>query len=196
MRRARCAGCGYPLSVCLCSHIRPVAAPCALHIIQHPSERKQAKATVPLLELSLRPLYLYNSEDETAMLALKRRCLADAANWRLIYPAPGSVALEADRTINTNTRLLFLDGTWKKVYRIFCQHQWLRQLPRRHLAAARPTGDYRRQAPRHDSLSTLEAVAYCLHHLYQVDVGPLYRLQQARMAALINPALYRSARPD
>lgn len=73
-------------------------------------------------------------------------------------------------------RVLVLDGTWRKTYKLLQSNPTLQRLPRITLRQPFSSGYHIRQARREDSLSTLESI-YCL--LREIDVKGDY-------AALIN----------
>ena len=59
MPRKLCDQCDRPENVCLCAHLVNLQAPCKVLILQHPSEQKQALATVPILQKCLSPLQVW-----------------------------------------------------------------------------------------------------------------------------------------
>ncbi|WP_425542099.1 DTW domain-containing protein [Bowmanella denitrificans] len=67
----------------------------------------------------------------------------------------------------------------KRPSNIYQCNPWLTALPCWHFAHP-PASQYQRKAHRSDSLSTLEAAAYGLHLLENIDTAPLLVLQQKR----------------
>jgi len=161
MPRERCENCDRPKAVCLCAHLVDVQAPCQVVILQHPSEQKQALATVPILQLCLNPLDVYVGED-FSNTQLANACLQNPERVRVVFPGPQSEQWRSDGLVegsqNINV-LIVIDGTWRKAKRIWHMNTWLHDLPCVSLCGA--TSEYRiRSSSVDDSLSTLEAVAY------------------------------------
>jgi DTW domain-containing protein YfiP len=93
----------------------------------------------------------------------------------LIYPQPDCQFVESIGNKCQPSTLLFIDGSWKKSYKLLQLNPWLTKLPSISFCQADKTRYQIRKAHRDDSLSTLEAVAYCLDHLDDVDTKPLHQ---------------------
>ena len=194
--RPRCPRCRRPLATCLCAWVRPTANRVPVWLLQHPLERDQAKGSLPLLRLSLARCRcdLVAAHDPGVQAHLAHLAglaglagpagLADPA--ALPAPRPGACATAqppvlllypAERgTIPVTpplplpdpaaTRLVVLDGTWRKTHRLLHDHPASVALPRWPLPAP-PAGRYGaiRRAHRPGQLSTLEAVCHALAQL-------------------------------
>lgn len=173
--RLRCPRCQRPAATCLCAWLRPTANRVPVWLLQHPLERGQAKGSLPLLQLSLaRCRCTALAADGPAADAALAEVLGDqpAAGpaavppTLLLYPADADHAATAPPLPLPDpaaTRLLVLDGTWRKTRRLLHAHPALAALPRWALPAA-PAPRYAaiRRAPRPGQLSTLEAVCHAL----------------------------------
>ena len=89
-KRKMCSGCSRPVSVCLCEHFVSLQAPCNVLILQHPSEQKQALATVPILQHCIRNLQVrvgevFAEEDVLSLINRPEQC-------RVLFPANGAQA--------------------------------------------------------------------------------------------------------
>lgn len=83
------------------------------------------------------------------------------------------------------TRILLLDGTWKKAYKLWQLNPWLHALPKASIENA--ISHYKiRKAPKEQYLSTLEAAAICLAAIEDVDVKPLYNCFTLMQQPFIN----------
>ncbi|MFT4927296.1 MAG: DTW domain-containing protein YfiP [Phenylobacterium sp.] len=196
--RAYCHICHYPLKTCLCAFVTPVSSNHQIIILQHPSEVAQAKGTARLVDLAMSQARIVvgeTAEDFAALVAElfplypneshnKAEARPCAKPCYLVYPQASSQNVEtlgarrAGEVIPPST-LLFLDGSWKKAWKLLQLNPWLAQLPSLTFSEAGPTEYQIRKAPRKDSLSTIESVAYCLDHLDNTDTTGLIRLFKA-----------------
>ncbi len=175
-KRSQCPTCHYPLATCVCHATGIVESRHNIVILQHPSETKQAKGTVNLLKLCLPQLQVWLGETPADFEPLRHQLQNDDQTTYLVYPSEQSQPLEAIADKHETTpkiNLIFIDGSWKKAYKIFQLNPWLAALPALHFSHA-PRSQYLiRKASRSDSLSTLEAVDYCLTQLDDCDTTPL-----------------------
>lgn len=191
-QREYCSHCLYPQTTCLCHVIRPLSNRCKIDILQHPSEQKAAKNTARLVALCAQNTHIHLGETPRDFSAFHQQLNADTHAGQsppvVVYPNPHSQPLDAelkshhqDLACNGNgrlgaqhtTRFIFLDGTWKKAYKMWQLNPWLHHYPSVHLTAE--SGEYHiRKAPKAGCLSTLEAIALCLQHHEAIDVTPLY----------------------
>ncbi|WP_105189545.1 tRNA-uridine aminocarboxypropyltransferase [Pseudoalteromonas sp. T1lg48] len=171
MARPLCSQCHYPPSSCVCPFVTQVNNRIKLWVLQHPHEQKQAKSTTPLLQLGLTNVQLCVGElpeDFTEVRAISKQACA------LLYPGPTAEPVEH---INTPLEhIIVLDGTWSKVHRLCQQNPWLHELKTLSFDQVPHSRYHIRKANREQSLSTLEASAYCLHHLEGLDTNPLLHL--------------------
>ena len=133
-------------------------------ILQDPSEARQAKGSVPLLQACLRPLKVWVSDDFLHHEGLNTLLQDPQLALFLVYP--GDEARQASelkaKLAGRTPCFVLLDGTWRKSLKLLHSHPALAQLPRLTLAT-QPKSDYHiRKSPRADGLSTFEAVAAML----------------------------------
>ena len=173
MPRKLCVQCDRPENVCLCAHLVNLQAPCKVLILQHPSEQKQALATVPILQKCLSPLQVWVGENFceyqglSVLLKNKERC-------RVLFPGEHSVELDvgavnsainfqekAEERASVDT-LIVLDGTWRKAKKIWHLNPWLHDFPGITLKNV-PSSQYQiRTSNISGGVSTLEAITlYC-----------------------------------
>ncbi len=159
-----CARCLRPQATCLCELVRPTAHQTEVLVLQHPQERRQAKNSVRLLQLSLARCEVVVGE-RFAPDALQALLQRPGRLTRLLYPdVPAAPAPPGPApTAGVPVRLVVLDATWRKSLRMLLEHPALAALPRLSLDAPAPTR-YRaiRAARRADQVSTLEATVQAL----------------------------------
>ncbi|HEY1092374.1 MAG TPA: tRNA-uridine aminocarboxypropyltransferase [Burkholderiaceae bacterium] len=150
--RPICQRCERPLSACICRFVAPTANRTEVLVLQHPSEAGQAKGTARLLALSLARCTVQVGEQFTPPDD-------GLENW-LLYPGP---AAPAGSPGGGRSRLIVLDGTWRKSRLLLQQNPWLQALPRLALDASSSSGySALRRAHAPGQLSTLEATALAL----------------------------------
>jgi len=137
-------------------------------ILQHPSEVKQSKGTVTLLNLSLSSCQIIvgesfeNNEELSDVMQQYNNKIA------LLYPSDKATLLETikpdEKQINQSTIecLVLLDGTWKKAYRLFMMNKLLHAIPHVLLPGNIESGYQIRKTDKKGALSTLEACVYAL----------------------------------
>ncbi|MAA72809.1 MAG: DTW domain-containing protein [Bermanella sp.] len=167
MPRKLCEHCQRPLAVCICPYLVQLQAPCKLVILQHPSEQKQALATVPLLQLSISPLEVLVGEafehTDTVQALLK-----DPESCRVLFPTADSESwdLSAPNKLSDSiSTLIVIDGTWRKAKRIWHMNPWLERLPCVHLSNVPATEYQIRSSTIKGGVSTLEAVMHGCHYI-------------------------------
>lgn len=168
MPRKLCDGCSRPVSVCICEHLVSVVAPIEVVILQHPSEQKQALATVPLIERCLSPVSVHVGEDFSDEETIKE-ILKSPNEVRVVFPADSAQTWKIGASTSANDRqiktLIFIDGTWRKAKRIWHTNPWLAQLPAVILTGMAPTAYKIRSSSVEGGVSTLEAVVGALNYL-------------------------------
>jgi DTW domain-containing protein YfiP len=186
--RTYCNICKYPVKTCVCSHISTVHFPITLTILQHKREVTHAKNTARLVSLcALDKTNIIVTSDNDALAQLQTTlCVKQCA---VIYPNDASRAIE---TLPVNERhtinhIVVIDGSWKQAYSIIEQHSWLKACAFYHFDAA-PLTRYRiRHTSMDNGVSTLEAVAYAMNTLFDVDVSALYEAQEAMQSFWQSP---------
>ncbi|WP_427977777.1 tRNA-uridine aminocarboxypropyltransferase [Agarivorans sp.] len=200
MSRPRCSHCLRPQSHCLCAHIQPCHNQHPVLIMQHSSEQQHAKGTALLAYQALAKAELIIGESPDDFQQLKQRVLSQPEAFALIYPSPLSQAIEnqvtrLDRIVTADKplQLIFLDGTWRKAKKLWHLNPWLQHLTQFHFETP-PEGQYViRKTSVDKGLSTIEAIAYSLQVLENLDSQPLLKalaaLKQQQLAAI--PEGYR-----
>jgi len=159
MSRPRCPACLHPPSTCLCDLVRPVHSRIELLILQHPLEELQAKNTARLLHLCLAPRSELLVGEQFGPGLLDPARLSAAA---LLYPGEGGGPWPRGWQ---PSRLVLLDGTWRKSRKMLALNPALQALPRFSWAGPAVSRYSVRRAQRPDQLSTLEAAALALQEL-------------------------------
>lgn len=188
-QRAYCTHCLYPKKTCICSAISPLNNHSMIDIMQHPSEQKAAKNTARLVALCAANTQLWLGESATDFAALQTQLQQETRAIAIVYPNAHSQPItallaQAQSPLPQSWRLVFLDGTWKKAYKLWQLNPWLHAYPSVHLEAL--SSQYSiRKAPSEGCLSTLEAVAHCLQHCEHIDVKPLYNCLHKMQASFM-----------
>lgn len=170
MPREICPKCNYIKQNCVCEYITPVKHQVALHVLQHPSEVKNAKNTVKLLTLVSNNTQVHIGEQETDFEQLKKLHETNPSEFGLLFPSN-----EAN-TISTQQlhikHLILIDGTWKKAKKILHLNPWLKHIP--HFTFAEDiSSEYQiRTSSVKGSLSTIEAAAYSLNQFENCAIDP------------------------
>ncbi|MBD1575518.1 MULTISPECIES: tRNA-uridine aminocarboxypropyltransferase [Vibrio] len=184
-----CLQCGKAKLACICQWITPIFAQTQLVILQHPSETKRPMGSAKILTLSLKDCLCFVGEDFSKHPQLNTLLSEPNVNTAVLYPSDSSLAIEdwllllgQSRMLSkqdkqspaqmtgteqsvTKQRLILLDGTWKKAYKMWQLSSNLHHLTKVQLSAD-VMGNYRiRKAPSSQHLSTLEAGCYALQVL-------------------------------
>lgn len=174
MPRKLCEGCNRPVAVCICEHLVSVEAPINVVILQHPSEQKQALATVPLIERCLAPVDVLVGEafaDDPRI----RTLLAEPSTVRVIFPTQDAVewAVQGPHAADHAQvkTLIFIDGTWRKAKRIWHLNPWLEDIQAVMLTELAPTAYKIRSSSVDGGVSTLEAVVGAINYLTHSRMG-------------------------
>jgi DTW domain-containing protein YfiP len=166
-QRPTCPRCRLPERTCLCGLVAPVANAIDVLVLQHPDEVREAKGSVRLMALSLARCRVLVGEvfDEASLHELLH---GDGRASVLLYPENGSrvdtstAAARGDGALGPS-RLVVIDGTWRKSVRMLKSNPLLEALPRHSLRPERGTRYAAlRKARRPGQLSTLEAVCAAL----------------------------------
>ncbi|AMJ76199.1 DTW domain-containing protein [Alteromonas stellipolaris] len=177
--RAKCKQCNYPINTCICDAVSLVIIPIKIIVIQHVKESANAKNTARLIKLCANDVEIITTDSISEMELLASRCSVQSK--ALLYPSERSIALESQREhiASALQTLLVIDGSWKQAYAVLQQFPWLSSIPSFHFEHA-PSTQYRIRHTRiREGLSTLEATAYSLNTLYNIDTQPFIKLQEA-----------------
>lgn len=173
MSRPNCPSCHYPHNACLCASINPIQIKPKLIILQDPSEVGHAKNSVRLLELVIKDTQVVVGQSADDFAELRAQLAQAKQAIYLVYPSDNSVSANQTQ-VEQDAILLFLDGTWRKAYKLLQLNPWLQAYPALHLDLDNASNYTIRKASRSDSLSTLEAAAMMLKAIDdKQDVAPL-----------------------
>ncbi|MDN3699958.1 tRNA-uridine aminocarboxypropyltransferase [Vibrio artabrorum] len=163
-----CPQCSKALKACICQWVTPLESNVELIILQHPSEEHRPMGTARILSLSLNNSVTIVGEDFSHNEQLN--ALLDDQQYQhvILYPSEHSVSVESMTHPSKPLRVILLDGTWKKAFKMWQVSRNLHSLSTVHLPKALK-GNYRiRKAPSENSLSTVEA-GYHLLSLLESD---------------------------
>lgn len=194
MSRLYCQSCLFPLRTCLCDSCEAVFIPLTVMILQHPKEVCHPKNTARLAKLLDPNIQLLNTEDSgnTSEVLSKLKTGTSA----VLYPSDISIGLENYAALfNTthshkvlkaapsNTKidtLILLDGSWRQAYALYMSFDQLKKFHHFHFDKP-PSKQYAfRCSKKSYQLSTIEALAYALKLLANVDSSPFLKILAAR----------------
>lgn len=159
--RPHCQVCNRPQKTCLCDVIVKCRSKINVVILQDPKESRHALSSAPLLHRCIEDSRLIVGEHFEPREILgpdwRRQCL-------LVFPGDHAISPEQAKQ-GTFSQLLLIDGSWRKVARLFHLNPWLNDLPRIAIHPAAPSNYRIRKSPRSDGLSTLEAAVSALNIL-------------------------------
>ncbi|WP_158224579.1 DTW domain-containing protein [Agaribacterium haliotis] len=189
MSRRHCPTCAYPLTNCLCAAVHPVVCRTQIDVLQHPREAKAAKNSVRLLKLCLKQqLRIWPGENADDFKTLQNE-LGSAANTALLYPGDSAAPLSAlthSSQQQAPLRLLLIDATWRKAYKMWQLNPWLHTLPRYELCGI--DSNYERKTSIANALSSLECVRHALALLEpELELSALDHVFAARQQQLRAP---------
>ena len=163
-------------------------------VLQHPDEVDEAKGSARLLRLSLARCRV--AVGETFEPATLRELLdGDVSGSALLYPADTVTGTWDSPLPAPPTRLVVLDGTWRKSLKMLHANPLLQALPRWPVAPAE-VSRYRalRKARLATQLSTLEATCAALA---DIEAAPArYAALLAAFARFVDERAARVARPQ
>ena len=172
MARSLCSQCQRPFCACICPFIIKTNNKIPVLVLQHPSEVKQSKGSVALLQRSLNYCQVLVGEDFSESTELIEILAQHQA--LLLYPGENAQELlktvnnvEDDHALSSEKKpllLIILDGTWKKAYRMFMLSKNLHSLTQVCLPDfLANNGNYLiRKVAKKNALSSLEATCYAL----------------------------------
>lgn len=207
--RLRCPRCQRPAPTCLCPWVTPTANEVEVLILQHPLEVHQAKGSARLLQLSLQRCTLQVGEVfDAAALQAWLEAPGEGMRNLLLYPqdpprhsaqtcarhgqgepqatSPSSCLPPSNAVHGAPaTRLIVLDGTWRKSRKMLALNPLLQALPRLALTPTAPSRYLIRKAHQPGQLATLEATCLALSQLegFAARYAPLLAAFERHMAA-------------
>lgn len=163
-----CPQCSKALKACICQWVTPLESNVELIILQHPSEEHRPMGTARILSLSLKNSVTIIGEDFSDNAKLNELLADEDYQHVILYPSEHSVSVESATRPSKKMRVILLDGTWKKAFKMWQVSGNLHALQTVHLPK-NLKGNYRiRKAPSENSLSTVEA-GYHLLSLLEGD---------------------------
>lgn len=158
-----CLKCGKAQKACICSWISNIETSVQLIILQHPTEVNRAKGTAKILTLSLANSVCLVGEDFSNHVQLNQLLAEKNTLNFVLFPSDGAEVVTSElvtkmkANAHTKVRILLLDGTWKKAFKMYQLSGNLHGLPNICLPQD-ISGNYKiRKAPKENSLSTVEA---------------------------------------
>ncbi|MBA6222673.1 DTW domain-containing protein [Colwellia sp. MB02u-18] len=183
MSRVLCQQCQRPEKACICAFTVAIDNHIPVIVLQHPSEVKQSKGTVSLLQQSLANCEVIVGETFADSDILRQCLIQYADNIVLLYPSKQALTLNFPAlTITDNNQsediepklseikcIIILDGTWKKAYRMFMSNACLHNI--KHIVLPQGIASLYeiRKTKKDHALSSLEA---CCHALARVENEP------------------------
>ena len=205
-KRVVCETCRYVKNNCICSAITPQSSNIKIIILQHPLESKHAKNSAKLVNLCINHCQLVIGEtcedfahiqeivqeivQEKVPQKTQNRLTQEQAQKQiyLVYPSLQAQNIEQFKTSQSkyanrkDITLIFIDASWRKAHKIWQLNPWLQKLPTLTFANAPKTRYQIRKHKKETSLSTLEAVAYCLEQIENADTSALHNAFDAMIA--------------
>jgi DTW domain-containing protein YfiP len=160
-RRATCAECLRPQSVCYCPHLTKIPTATRVVLLQHPRERDVAIGTARMASLCLPNSELHVGVDWSTSAPLARALADRARTAALLYPGEGAADVLRDPPQGPVT-LVVVDGTWAQAKKIVRQNPILARLPRYAFTPPEPSQYRIRREPSLECVSTIEALVLVL----------------------------------
>ncbi|MUH97821.1 DTW domain-containing protein [Aliivibrio fischeri] len=161
-----CLQCLKTKKACICEWITPISTDIELIILQHPTEAKRPLGTAKILSLSLANCRTFIGENFSEHSELNQLLADDSYHHQVLFLDNESQAIGTDKALlQKKQRVILLDGTWKKAYKMWQLSTNLHSLSKVHLNTDL-SGNYRvRKAPKDNALSTAEAGYHILTQL-------------------------------
>ena len=161
-----CLQCLKTKKACICEWITPISTEVELIILQHPTEAKRPLGTAKILSLSLVNCRTFIGENFTDHTELNTLLADEKYQHQVLFLDGTSQAISSSSNqTKQKQRVILLDGTWKKAYKMWQLSTNLHSLPKVHLDTEL-SGNYRvRKAPKDNALSTAEAGYHVLSQL-------------------------------
>ena len=167
-KRRVCQRCLKPQNACICQFFTEIDNQIPVVILQHPSEVKQSKGSVPLLTGSMKNSTVIVGENFDQCRQFNDILQTYGDKVRLLYPGESATIIDEnyrkclDGDDLTEYCLVLLDGTWKKVYRMFMLSTCLHNLSMVALPQGLVSQYQIRKTRKDNAFSTLEACVYAL----------------------------------
>ena len=165
MPRQVCLECQRPVSACICDLFIQTDNCVHVVVVQHPSESKRHKGSVPLLANSLTNCHVITTDTLADSELFQQLVATFKGHIGLLYPSEVAIPLESkvsEPNGSTLKCLILLDGTWKKAYRLYMENSQLHQLPHYTFSSTFDSKYIARHTGKKGALSTLEACCHAL----------------------------------
>ena len=177
---AECPHCGKPMPLCICDSVVPMENRIAILILQHPQEQDRALGTARLAATILsKSVFRIGLSWSSLGKALGHE--AEAGQWAVLHlgsaktgelpdnrevvvlDKKGAAIEDQDAALKGVKGIVVFDGTWAQAKTLWWRNAWVLKARRLVLNPKRRSlyGDLRRE-PRHESLSTIEAIGLAL----------------------------------
>ena len=186
-----CLKCGKAKKACICSWIKDINTDIELIILQHPTEVKRAKGTAKILLLSLANSQCFVGENFSNHSDLNLLLEDENAETFVLFPSENAQLVSPELCnkldLYRKVRIILLDGTWKKAFKMYQLSENLHPLPCLSLPKTMSSNYKIRKAPSENSLSTVEAGYQVLKILQpEQDFEPLLYAFDAMIEFYIN----------
>lgn len=177
---AACPRCRKPPELCVCAAVEPIDNRVFVLILQHPQEQDRELGTAALAHLQLKSSRVVVGLSWPGLAALLGRPV-DPRRWGVLYLGPvkagasearpplaalsarGNLLDDQGAVLGALDGVILLDGSWGQAKALWWRNPWLLKLRRLVLAPEiRSLYGRLRREPRADSVSTIEAAAFCL----------------------------------
>lgn len=177
MARVLCPQCEYPKGNCLCEFLTPASHQTQVVVLQHPSEVKNAKNTVRLLNLISDNATIIVGESEQDFAELRQQVTTNTSSYAVLFPCEEAMDLNELETNSTLSlkHLIVIDGTWKKAKKILMLNPWLNDITKVSFTEELDSNYRIRSTTVDGGLSTIEAVAYALNKIEGCATAPFIR---------------------
>lgn len=187
-RRATCARCGRPVTVCYCAALTRIETRSKIVILQHPREEGMPIGTAHMAHLCLpqSEIHVGVRWDDSPVLA--SACADPERPPVLLYPGPGARDILAEPPPGPVT-LIVVDGTWAHARTLVRDNPKLAALPRYAFSAPEPSNYRIRREPDVAYVSTLEALMHVLGAIegeperFRALMQPMNTMVDAQLAA-------------
>mgnify|MGYP000530420067 CR=1 FL=1 len=169
MSRQYCIRCNRPPVACICKFCEPIENKTLVVVLQHPTEVKQTKGTLPLLAGSLSNIEILIGENFSENERLNSLLSEENSNCVLVYPSEDAIEIKNIAQFSNKEEkknvLILIDGTWKKAYKMFQLSKNLHSVTHLKLGEDLVSRYQIRKTKKKNALSTLEACSLALSQL-------------------------------
>lgn len=181
-----CEKCDKPVEICVCRDDPPLENEHFVLVIQHPQEQDKLLGTAKIITNRLKNSQLEVALSRPGLNQILKRPV-DPKKWGVLYLgaqkekpiAPGLYVLDKsgkilsdyEQVLSELEGIILLDGSWDQAKKLWWRNPWLLKVRRLVLVPEKKSmyGKLRKE-PRRESVSTLEATAFCLDKLGESPV--------------------------